>query len=198
MKTDERVDAYIARQADFARPILLHLRETVRTACPACEETLKWSMPSFIYKGKILAGMAAFKQHATFGFWGNKEVVGGAATDTAMGQFGRITSLADLPSRIALAAMVRKAVALIDSNTKPARTVKHPKSDLAMPDDLASALAANAAARAAFDSFPPSAQRDYLQWIIEAKRPETRAKRLAQAVDWMAEGKRRNWKYENC
>ena len=172
MSRDPRVDAYIARQADFAQPILKHLRETVHSACPGVEETLKWSMPSFLYKGKILCSMAAFKAHAAFGFWRSSDVLGetGAERD-AMGQFGRLESVDDLPPPDALMALVHKAMAAID---------------------------ANPAAAATFAAFPPSCRREYVEWVTEAKRDETRTKRLNQAVAWMAEGKRRHWKYENC
>jgi len=198
MKTDPRIDAYIERQAAFARPILEHLRETVHAACPDCEETLKWSMPYFLYKGEMLAGMAAFKQHATFGFWRGSQVVGGDQEEKkGMGQFGRITTIADLPPRPELEALVKKAMALIEQGVKPSRE-KQQKAPLAVPDDLRSALDRNPSADATFASFPPGCQREYVEWITEAKREETRAKRLAEAVEWMAEGKRRNWKYEKC
>ncbi|HEU0100194.1 MAG TPA: YdeI/OmpD-associated family protein [Allosphingosinicella sp.] len=199
MSRDPRIDAYIARQADFARPILEHLRSTLRSACPEAEETLKWSMPHFLYKGQMLAGMAAFKAHATFGFWRAKEVVGetGAERD-AMGQFGRLTSVADLPPDDVLRALIRKAMALADSGARPARPKPAPKPEPETPPELDAALSANPAARATFDGFPPSCRREYVEWVVEAKRAETRHKRIAQAVGWMAEGKRRNWKYENC
>lgn len=198
MKTDPRIDAYIARQADFARPILEHLRTVVHEACPECEETLKWSSPSFIYKGKILAGFAAFKAHATFGYWSGSQVVDTSdRTPTAMGQFGRLTSLDELPSRADLIAMTHKAMQLIDEGVKPARN-KTVKAPFTVPQDLRAAIDAQPAARATFDGFPPSCQREYVEWVTEAKRDETRAKRLAQTVEWLAEGKRRNWKYENC
>ena len=200
MTRDPRIDAYIARQADFARPILEQLREAVHRACPEAVETLKWSMPHFTYKGQLLAGMAAFKAHATFGFWRGKEVTGGTHKERdAMGSFGRITSSADLPDDDTLDALIRKAAALTDSGAKPVRKAKTaPKPPPEMPDDLRSALDSSPAARATFDAFPPSCRREYVQWVVEAKRPETRSKRIAQAVEWMAEGKRRNWKYENC
>lgn len=199
MGKDARVDAYIERQAEFAKPILTRLRETVHAACPACEETLKWSMPAFMYKGSILANMAAFKAHATFGFWQAKQVVGETGKEReAMGSFGRLTSLDDLPDEATMHALVGKAMALIDSGEKAPRPVKHPKPPLETPADLEQALAANEAARATFDGFLKSARRDYLDWLADAKRPETRAKRLIQAVEWMAEGKRRHWKYEQC
>ena len=199
MARDERVDAYIERQAEFAKPILTKLRAMVHAACPDCDETLKWSMPSFIYKGSILAGMAAFKAHATFGFWQAKLVVGETGREReAMGSFGRLTRVEDLPDEATMAALIRKAMTLVDTGEKAPRPVKHPKPALETPPDLLEALAANEAARATFDDFPPSARRDYLDWLADAKRPETRAKRLAQAVEWMAEGKRRHWKYEQC
>jgi len=198
MRTDPRIDAYIDRQAAFAKPILLHLRETVHAGCPACEETLKWSMPSFIYKGKILAGMAAFKAHATFGFWSAGQVLGAEREkESGMGQFGRLTSLDDLPPRSELEALVKKAVTLIDEGAKPLRD-KSRKQPFTVPQDLRAAIDAVPAAKATFDAFPPSCQREYVEWVTEAKRDETRAKRLAQTVEWLAEGKRRNWKYENC
>ncbi len=198
MKTDPRIDAYIDRQADFAKPILRHLRETVHAACPDCEETLKWSSPTFMYRGQMLAGMAAFKQHATFGFWRGSLVVGDTAEQmSAMGQFGRIASVDDLPERQTLEALVRKAMKLTEEGVKPPRN-KHPKDPFTVPRDMRAALDANAAAAATFDAFPPSAQRDYVEWITGSKRDETRTKRLAQSVEWLAEGKRRNWKYENC
>ena len=198
MKTDPRIDAYIARQADFARPILTCLREVLQEACPDCEETLKWSMPSFLYKGKILAGFAAFKAHATFGFWSGSMVLeSNDEQKSAMGQFGRLTSLDDLPSKAMLVALTGKAMKLIDDGVKPIRN-KHVKPPFTVPQDMRAAIDAAPAAKATFDNFPPSQQRDYVAWVTDAKRDETRAKRLAQTVAWLAEGKRRNWKYENC
>jgi uncharacterized protein YdeI (YjbR/CyaY-like superfamily) len=198
MKTDPRIDGYIARQADFARPILDHLRSVVHEACPECEETLKWSSPSFMYKGKILASFAAFKAHAAFGFWSGSQVVdAGDKSASAMGQFGRLASLDDLPPRATLIELTRKAMKLIDEGVKPARS-KSVKAPLAVPQDLRAAIDASPAAKATFDGFPPSCQREYVEWVAEAKRDETRARRLAQTVEWLAEGKRRNWKYESC
>lgn len=196
--TDPRIDAYIAGKADFARPILDHLRTAVHRACPEVEEGVRWSMPSFTYRGKILCQMAAFKEHATFGFWQGREVTGEAEPRSAMGQFGRLVRIEDLPPDAELDALIRRAMALIDSGTPTSRPAKRPKPELPVPADLAQALADKPAAWATFESFPPSCRRDYLEWIGEAKRPETRARRLAQAVEWMAEGKRRYWKYEKC
>lgn len=199
MSSDPRIDSYIARQADFARPILEHLRSAVHAACPEAEETVKWSMPHFLYKGQMLVGMAAFKAHATFGFWRAKEVLGETGVERdAMGQFGRLTSVADLPADDVLHALIRKAMALTDAGVRPARTKAAPKAELETPRELETALSANPAARATFDSFPPGCRREYVEWVAEAKRPETRDTRIVQAVSWMAEGKRRNWKYEKC
>lgn len=199
MARDPRIDDYIARQAEFARPILTQIRETLHAACPEVEEAIKWSMPAFLYKGKPLANMAAFKAHATFGFWRGREVVGETGAEReAMGQFGRLESLDDLPPDDVFADLVRKAAALTDSGEKPKRAKPAAKPELAPPDDLKAALAAKPRAAATFDGFPPSARRDYVEWVVEAKRPETRAKRIATAVEWLAEGKRRHWKYESC
>jgi uncharacterized protein YdeI (YjbR/CyaY-like superfamily) len=198
MSRDTQVDTYIARQAEFARPILEHLREVVHGACPECEEALKWSMPAFLYKGKQLAGMAAFKAHASFGFSQCGDVIDpGSVKEGAMGQFGRLTGIADLPPPERLAGMVRAAMRAIDTGAKTRRQTRT-RPELATPDDLAAALAANEAARATYQAFPPGCRREYLEWVVEAKRPQTRARRIAQAVEWMAEGKKRNWKYEAC
>jgi uncharacterized protein YdeI (YjbR/CyaY-like superfamily) len=197
MKTDPRIDAYIAKQADFARPILTHLRSVVHEACPDGEETLKWSMPSFLYKGKILAGMAAFKAHATFHYWYDSMLSEDEKNRSAMGQFGRLTSTDDLPAKAVLIELTRKSMALIEGGAKPPRA-SAAKGAFTVPQDMRAAIDGNPAAKAAFDGFPPSGQREYVEWITEAKRGETRVKRLTQAIEWMAEGKRRNWKYENC
>lgn len=202
-KTDPRIDSYIAGSANFAKPILRHLRKLVHETCPDVEETLKWRSPTFLYRGKIMAGMAAFKGHCVFGFWhqGMEAVLGtnGQEADTAMGSLGRITSLEDLPSDRNMTAYIRKAAALHESGA-PARPrpAKGPAAPLAVPADLAAALRKNKAAAAAFERFSPSHRREYIEWITEAKRDETRQKRLATTLDWLAEGKTRNWKYENC
>lgn len=197
MKTDSRVDAYIAKQADFARPILTHLRAMLHEACPDCQETLKWSMPSFLYKGKILASFAAFKAHASFGYWNDSMLQKEEKNRSAMGQFGRLTSLDDLPDHDRLIALTRDSMALIDAGAKSERTAAK-KPPFTVPHDMQAALDANPAARTTYDGFPPSAQRDYVEWVTEAKSDATRGKRLTQAIEWMAESKRRHWKYENC
>ncbi len=194
-KQDKRIDAYIARAPEFARPILNHLRAVVHESCPDVQETLKWSMPSFEYHG-LLCGMAAFKQHATFGFWKGKLILdrSGRDLDDAMGQFGRLTSVKDLPAKRVLAGHVKKAMALNEAGTTVKRAMK-PRAVLKMPRDLKAALAKNRKALATWDGLPPSAKRDYLEWVLEAKQEATRARRIATSVEWIAEGKRRHWKY---
>jgi hypothetical protein len=199
MATDPRIDTYIAKQPDFARPILEHARALVHEACPDVEETIKWGMPTFVYGGGILCGMAAFKQHASFGFWKHALVVGEGEPRDGMGSYGKLTSIKDLPPKKTLLAHIRKAMQLnVDKVVPASRKAATPKPPPEAPADLLAALKKNAKARKTYETFPPSAQRDYVEWITEAKREETRASRLAQAVEWMAEGKRRNWKYENC
>ena len=195
---DPRFDAYIDKAAPFARPILSHLREVVHAACPEVVEEIKWSSPHFTYRSKPLAHMAAFKQHCGFGFWKGSLVVepGDEKAAEAAGQFGRITSLGDLPPDEVLAGYVHQAMKLTDSGEKaPARPNKHPKPELVVPDDMAAALAQNPAAQAVFDDFSPSHRREYVEWITDAKSEATREKRLEQAVEWIAEGKTRHWRY---
>ena len=197
-KKDPRIDAYIAGRAAFARPILRHLRQLVHTACPEVEESIKWGMPAFSYRGP-LCGMAAFKAHATFGFWKGKLIVDtkGVDLDTAMGQFGRITSLAELPAKRVILGYVKKAMMFNESGVKVKRVVrKHPP--LRLQPAFAAALARHPRARATFDAFSPSCRREYVEWISEAKRDETRMTRIATSIKWLTEGKKRNWKYESC
>jgi hypothetical protein len=189
-----RVDAYIEKAAPFARPILTHIRAVVHRACPEVEETIKWGMPHFEVGG-ILCGMAAFKAHCSLTFWNAEEVVGGSAVGGAMGEFGRITALGELPADEVLAGYVRKArdlrVAGVTRRPPPAPR----RESQEIPEILAAALRQNPAAQAAWDDFGPSKKRDYAEWIAEAKREATRERRLAQAVEWISQGKPRNWKY---
>lgn len=222
-QTDPRIDAYIAQAAPFAQPILDYLRGVVHAACPQVEETIKWGMPSFVYGGKILCGMGAFKQHATFGFWQGASVVGASPERSreAMGQFGRLTKVGDLPGKRELSKLLKQAMGLIDAGGKksagkgaankasasraaagqaptgnlPASNPRAPKPPVVIPDDLAAAFKKNAKARATYAGFSASQQREYVEWIESAKREQTRSGRVAQAVEWMAEGKIRNWKY---
>jgi uncharacterized protein YdeI (YjbR/CyaY-like superfamily) len=194
---DPRVDAYIAKSAEFARPILAHLREVVHAACPDVEETIKWSFPHFQYKG-LLCSMAAFKEHCAFGFWKGALVFGGdGQAEEAMGQFGRITKLSDLPSKKVLSGYIKKAIELNEAGVKsPTRSKpKAPRPEPTVPDELAAALGANPAARATFEKLSPSHRREYIEWITEAKTAPTRGRRVETAIQWLAEGKPRNWKY---
>ncbi len=197
-KKDPRIDAYIAKSADFAKPVLRHLRKVVHAGCPDVEETLKWGFPHFMYKG-MLCSMASFKGHCTFGFWKEvllKEKRGTLAKvdEPAMGQFGRITAVADLPSEKALVRYVKGAAALNDQGVRaPARSKA--KKPLAVPAYFMAALRKNKKAFATFEGFSPSNKKEYVEWVTEAKAEETRQRRLATAVAWMAAGKVRNWKY---
>ena len=197
---DKRVDAYIAKSAEFAQPILREIREIVHQACPEVEETMKWSFPHFDYKG-MLCSMAAFKEHCAFGFWKSKLVLDSAdhKSKDAMGQFGRITSVKELPQRRILTGYIRKAKELNDQGIKVRRLKPTgEKKELVVPDYFLSAVKKNKKALATFNGFSYSKKKDYVTWVTEAKAEETRNKRLATSVEWLAEGKSRNWKYENC
>jgi uncharacterized protein YdeI (YjbR/CyaY-like superfamily) len=195
---DPRVDAYIDKSADFAKPILIHIRKLVHKACPDIVETMKWSFPHFDHKGTVCS-MASFKQHCAFGFWKQSLMEQDAfpAEKTAMGSFGRITSIKDLPPDKVMLRLVQQAVEL---NEKGVKVAKKPveKKELVIPKDLTAALSKNKSAKATFDKFAYSHKKEYVQWIEEAKTEATRNKRLATTVEWLSEGKSRNWKYENC
>ena len=193
-KRDPRVDEYISKAEDFAKPILRHLRTLVHAAVPEAEEAMKWSFPHFMHKG-MLCSMASFKNHCAFGFWKESLVLNGRADRDAMGQFGRITSLKDLPSDRTLTGYIRKAARLNDDGVKVVRKRPPVKKALVVPADLEAALTRNKDARRTFEAFSSSNQREYVEWLTEAKTDSTRQKRLETAVAGMAEGKIRNWKY---
>jgi uncharacterized protein YdeI (YjbR/CyaY-like superfamily) len=195
-KTDPRVDQYIANAADFAKPILKHIRKVVHAACPDAEETMKWSFPHFDYKGEMMCSMAAFKAHCAFGFWKSSLVLDGPVADDAMGHFGRIASVKDLPTDRDLARYVKNAAKLNDEGIKAVRKAAAPKKPLKVPADFAAAMKKEPAAQKAFDAFSPSHRREYIEWVTEAKTDATRQKRMQTAIEWLAEGKSRNWKYE--
>jgi hypothetical protein len=197
MSRDPRIDAYIEKAAPFAQPILDHIRERVHAVVPEAEETLKWSMPSFTLDGKILLNMAAFKAHAVVGFWRGEEL-GIEGKSDAMGQLGKLTSVSDLPPGKKFDELILKAADLTRSAPAPRKTKNEPKPPPALHPEFEVALRANPKAKQVLDGFPPSAQREYLDWVSEAKQDKTRAKRIADAVEWLSEGKRRHWKYENC
>jgi len=202
-KKDKRIDHYIAGSAVFARPILNHLRGLIETACPGVEETIKWGFPHFLSDGRILCSMASFKQHCSFAFW-----KADAMTDpqeilekvgkTAMGHLGRITTLSELPPDHMMKAYIREAAQLIKEGTKsPPKPKAKPgeKKAMVIPDYFKKALAGNKKALKTFEGFSPTNKKEYVEWVSEAKTELTRSKRLATAVEWMSEGKIRNWKY---
>lgn len=195
---DKRVDAYIAKSADFAKPILSALREIVHQGCPTVVEEMKWSSPHFNYKG-MFCGMAAFKEHCIFGFWKGRLFLDpkDKASD-AMGHFGRITSLKELPPKKVLLDYIKKAMAVNDAGLTVPRKTASPadKKALKVPPYFLSALKKNRKAMATFEGFPYSKKKDYVEWLSEAKTEETRQRRLQTSVEWIAEGKSRNWKYE--
>ncbi len=196
---DPRIDAYIAKAAPFAQPILEHFREVIHTGCPEVVESIKWGMPAFEHKGP-LCGMAAFKAHATFGFWkasllAEKYPEFAAPLTEAMGQFGRITSLRDLPPKKLLVQWVKDVARFNEEGIKVTRVKRDGPRKLETPDYLLAAFKKNKTARLGFEALSPSHQYEYLEWLLEAKRDDTRAARLATALEWMAEGKSRNWKY---
>jgi uncharacterized protein YdeI (YjbR/CyaY-like superfamily) len=205
---DRRVDAYIAKSRPFAQPILFEIRELVHKACPGVVETVKWSRPFFEYKGVILGNMSAFNEHCSFGFWG--EEISAVLREKsvlqpgAMGSLGRLTTVKDLPAKKEMLGLIRQAVAFIDKGeyTSPIaarhKVVKAPAPPVETPAEFTKALKANKKAAAVFAAFSPSCKKEYVEWIAEAKRAETREKRVATAIEWISEGKQRNWKYQNC
>lgn len=198
--TDKRVDAYIEKSNDFAKPILHHLRKLIHTTVPDVTETIKWGMPSFEYKGPYCS-MAAFKQHCAFGFWKASLMKDANKMEKnpfkAMGNLGRIESMKDLPTDKKFAAWLKEAKKLNDDNVKLVRTVK-PAEEVETPPAFLAALKKNKTALKNFENFPPGCRKEYNQWIAEAKTEPTRDKRIAEAMAWIAEGKRRNWKYQKC
>ena len=194
---DPRIDTYIQKAPEYARPILTEMRARVHRALPDVVETMKWSTPSFESDG-LVGGLAAFKRHCSFGFWKEGLLRADAALAAAVERAGRMTSLADLPAKAPFAAALKRAAALNASGIKVPRRQAAVRPEGAMHPAFARALAASKQATACFAAFPPSARREYLEWIAGAVKDTTRDQRIAQAVAWIAEGKRRNWKYERC
>ena len=203
---DARVDAYIGKARPFAQPVLIHIRELMHKAAPDLNETVKWGMPFFELNGVILGSMAAFKEHCSLGLWGPEmaAILGndGAKSNEAMGTFGRIASVKDLPTEKKLLGYFKQAAGFVTSGERTTSLVRKPKKAVKaapeVPAELAAALKKNKLAAKVFEGFSPSCKREYVDWVAEAKRDETKQKRVMQAVEWMAEGKSRNWKYENC
>jgi uncharacterized protein YdeI (YjbR/CyaY-like superfamily) len=201
-KKEKAVDTYIAKSADFAKPILNHIRELVHKTCPDAEEKMKWSMPFFDYKGEMLCHMAAFKQHAVMSFWKaslmkDPVLMENAKSEISMGHLGRITSLKDMPADKKIIAWIKEAMALNDKGIKlPAKQKVTTKKELVVPDYFIKALSKNKKALQTFEAFSYSDKKEYVEWIIDAKTDVTRDKRIATAIEMMAEGKSRNWKYK--
>lgn len=196
---DPRVHAYIGRAADFAQPILKHIRKLVHAACPDVVETMKWSFPHFEHKG-VLCSMASFKQHCSFGFWKGELIFGERQNqDEAMGQFGRLTAISDLPSDKIMTGYIKKAAQLNEAGIKrPAPVRSKIRKELIVPDYFTAALKRNKKAQTTFENFSYSLKKEYVEWVVEAKREETREQRLKTAIEWLAQGKARHWKYANC
>ncbi|MFL5500492.1 MAG: YdeI/OmpD-associated family protein [Gemmatimonadaceae bacterium] len=192
-KRDERTDAYIAKAPDFAKPILKHFRQLVHRAVPDVDETIKWSAPHFEHSG-VLAGMAAFKQHCNLILWKAPMVIGGKGNSEG-GPLRNITQLSDLPPDKTIVGWLAEAAKLNERGVKTPRAARA-KRAVVVPTELKTALAKSKKAAAAFEKFPPSHKREYAEWIADAKGAATRQRRVATALEWIAEGKGRNWKYE--
>jgi uncharacterized protein YdeI (YjbR/CyaY-like superfamily) len=203
-----QIDAYIANAPEFAQPILAHLRSLVHRASPEIEEAIKWRQPFFLHRGSMLCFMASFKQHCSFGFWSSEMAAvmkqdGREGEDGAKGSrgaFGRITSIEDLPSNKEMVGYVKQAIALAGaaSDNPKLSEIRAPKPEIAVPPELVSAMQEKPGATEAFATLSPSCRREYILWISEAKRAETKERRIQAAVQWITEGKSLNWKYENC
>jgi uncharacterized protein YdeI (YjbR/CyaY-like superfamily) len=192
---DPRVDAYIEKAADFAKPILRHVRKVVHATCPNAEETLKWGAPFFV-DGGIICGLAAFKKHCGIVFWHYEKESWAGKNEQGRGECGKIASLKDLPTDAELKRCLKYAMKQNAAGVKKSRMNAKPKPKLPVPADLIAALKSNPKARATFENFPPGKRRDYLEWILDAKQPQTRERRIETTIAWLAEGKSRNWKYE--
>lgn len=205
-KKDPRIDAYIEKSKDFAKPILLHVRELIHKAVPEAEETMKWSMPHFDYLGEMMCSMASFKEHIAVSFWkgsimNDSDKILDVGREQAMGHFGRITNIKDLPSDKIMIKYIKEAARLNKEGIKlPPKKKASPeaKNELEIPDYFTKALSKNKAAKKVFEEFTYSKKKEYVEWITEAKTEATRDKRMEQALEWLAEGKSRHWKYQNC
>lgn len=196
MSRDRRIDDYIAKAQPFAQEILRHVRERVHAVLPDAQEDIKWRMPAYLVGGKLVLITAAFKEHAALNFWRGQELESRHDTVGAMGQFGRITSIDELPSDVELDRLIREAAELAKSAPAPRKPKTQPKPPPEMNPEFAAALEDTPAAKATFEAFPPGQRREYVEWITEAKQDATRQTRITTAVEWLREGKRRNWKYE--
>ncbi|MEO6404902.1 MAG: YdeI/OmpD-associated family protein [Ferruginibacter sp.] len=200
-KKIKAIDDYISKSAVFAQLVLQHFRDLVHNACPDVEEKMKWSFPHFDYKNEMMCSMAAFKQHCAISFWKgslmkDKKLMENAKAEQSMGHVGRITSLKDLPSDKVLTGYIKEAMKLNDEGIKVLKPVSKEKKTIEVPDYFLKALSKNKKASQVFEAFAYSHKKEYMQWITEAKTQETRNKRMATAVEWISEGKGRNWRYQ--
>jgi uncharacterized protein YdeI (YjbR/CyaY-like superfamily) len=199
-KRSKEIDAYIAKSKPFAKPILEHIREVVHSASDEITEVMKWSFPHFEYKGNICS-MAAFKEHCAFGFWKGSimkddDKIINPIGKTAMGSLGKITTVKDLPSKKILVKYIKEAIDLNEREVPLPKKAPATKKDISVPEDFANAIAKNKKAKTVFEKFSPSHKKEYIEWIVEAKREETRKSRIDTALEWIAEGKGKNWKYQ--
>ena len=197
-KKDPRVDVYINKAREFAKPVLEHIRDFVHETCPDVEEKIKWSFPHFDYKNQMMCSMASFKEHCTFGFWKASLLkdLKGKSGQTAMGQFGRMTKVSDLPSKKVLKSLIKDAMKLNDSEIKiSAKSKSSEKKELTVPGYFMKAIKKNKKALKTFENFSYSLKKEYVEWVTEAKTEPTRKKRITTAIEWMSEGKIHNWKY---
>jgi len=202
-KRDKRIDSYITKSKPFAQPILIKLRELIHKAIPEVEETVKWGMPFFDYKGPV-CNIAAFKEHAVMAFWkadllkDTKGYLQKRANQggEAMGNFGRLTNVKDLPPDKVILDFLKQAKKLNDDGIKLPPRKKQPV-ELVIPDYITKSLKKNKKAKEVFENFSNSHKKEYVEWITEAKTEATREKRIATMLEWLEEGKSRNWKYMN-
>jgi uncharacterized protein YdeI (YjbR/CyaY-like superfamily) len=201
---DHRIDDYINKSAEFAKPVLQHLRKIVHTACPDVKETIKWGFPNFEYAGAILCSMAAFKQHCTFGFWlgsllsDPENLLETVGEKTSMGSFGPLKSINDLPEEEVLCRYIKEAMLLNEKGVKTKKEKPTRPKEIETPNFFLNALQGNPTAMAAYEKFSPSHKKEYVEWLTEAKTEATRDRRIATALEWITSGKTRNWKYNKC
>ncbi|SEW41674.1 Uncharacterized conserved protein YdeI, YjbR/CyaY-like superfamily, DUF1801 family [Chryseobacterium wanjuense] len=199
-KYDTKVDEYIEKSPDFAKPILQYLRETIHEVCPDAEEAIKWKFPTFMYKGKILCSITSFKQYCSMGFWlhGEMKTIKELETNaekSSMFSLGKITKMEDLPAKPLLKKAILEAMELTDMGVTMKKAVPS-KTETPIPDYFKEVLQHNKKAWEVFEKGSPSFRKEYINWITEAKTEATRNKRMEQAIEWISEGKGRNWKYE--
>lgn len=201
MPYSPQVDNFILKAQPFAHPILNHIRALVHHTCPEAEEKIKWGMPFFDYKGEMMCHMAAFKHHCAIGFWKaslmkDKALMQHASSESSMGHIGKITCLDDLPSDKKIIAWIKEAMKLNEDGIKVNKVKSTKDEAIEAPAYFLKELKQNKEALKTFNAFTYSCKKEYIVWITDAKTETTREKRMSQAIEWMAEGKKRMWKYE--